>query len=141
MNDDKTLPTWLLVLTAVLVIFNFFVFGWLTLLQPHLTWPDAGAGGIFPIQFFAVRHIAFAIPLLHGLLKRDGKILMIMYMMFLIIAILDVALIFVYGYYIPLVVQLLGPTSRLVGGVLAAFMFIIPMGYTTIWLRRRFSHE
>lgn len=141
MENKQELPQWLLILTGVLVVFNFFIFGWLTLLAPELRWPDAGEGGIFPAQFFAVRHIAFAIPLLHGLLRRDGKILMIMYMMFLIISILDVALIFAYGYYIPLVVQLLGETSRLVGGLLAAVMFIIPMGYATLYLRRRFAHE
>ncbi len=139
MTTDKSLPTWLLTLTSVLIIFNFFVFGWLTLLQPELTWPDAGAGGVFPAQFFAVRHIAIAVPLLHGLLKRDGKILLAMYMMFFIIAILDVALIFTNGYYIPLVVQVIGHPSQLVGGLLATAMFILPMGYTALWLRKRFA--
>ena len=134
MTKEKELPTWLLILTGVLVVFNFFVFGWMTLLAPYLTWPDAGEGGVFPVQFFAVRHIAFALPLLRGLLRRDAKLLTTMYHIFLVIAILDVALILVNGYYIPLVVQFLGQTSRLTGALLAAVLFIIPMGLTLRYL-------
>ncbi len=134
MTQEKTLPTWLLVLSSVLVIFNFFIFGWLTLLAPQLTWPDAGAGGVFPAQFFAVRHIAFALPLLRGVIKRDAKLLTSMYHIFLVISILDVGLILVNGYYIPLIVQFLGETSRLTGVIIAAVMFILPMGYTVRYL-------
>lgn len=138
-TQKNTLPTWLLILTGVLVVFNFFVFGWMTLLAPLVTWPDAGSGGVFPIQFFAVRHIAFALPLFRGLIKRDVKLLTTMYHIFLVIALLDVALIFVNGYYIPLVVQLLGVTSRLTGGLIAAVMFIIPMGFTVRYLHTNYD--
>lgn len=134
MTEEKPLPTWLLVLSGVLVVFNFFIFGWMTLLAPLVTWPDAGAGGVFPAQFFAIRHIAFALPLFRGLIKRDAKLLTTMYHIFLVIAVLDVALILVNGYYIPLVVQVLGETTRLTGALLAAVMFILPMGYTVRYL-------
>ena len=138
MSKSRELPQWLLILTGVLVVFNFFIFGWLTLLAPLLTFPDADPNGIFPTQFMAIRHIAFAIPLLHGLLRKDAKILTIMYTIFFVISIFDVALLAINGYYIPLVVSLVGELSLVVNVLIAAVMFILPMGLTLRYLRTNF---
>lgn len=138
MTEPK-LPLWLTSLTAILILFNLFVFGLLTLFFPTVTWPDAGETALFPIQFFAIRHIAFSIPLLHGLLKKDTKILTTMYTIFFVIAILDVGLVLVNGYYIPLVVRLTGELPRSATFGLAALLFIVPMGLTLRYLRTRFN--
>ncbi|WP_420641007.1 hypothetical protein [Candidatus Leptofilum sp.] len=134
MQTEK-LPLWLNSLTAVLVIFNLLIFGVLTLLFPSMTWPDAGETAVFPIQFFAIRHIAFSIPLLHGLLKQDRKILTTMFTIFFVIAVLDVGLVGINGYYIPLIVRLTGELSTLATFGLAALLFIVPMGLTLRYLR------
>ena len=138
---EKTLPMWLTVLTAVLVVFNLFIFGLMTLLFPTITWPDAGETAVFPIQFFAIRHIAFSIPLLHGLLKKDTKILTTMYTIFFVMAVLDVTLVLVNGYYIPLVVQFTGELTPLVTFGLGAMLFIVPMGLTLRYLRTHDGDE
>ena len=138
MSETK-LPLWFTVLTAVLVIFNLLLFGLMTLLFPTVTWPDAGETAVFPIQFFAIRHIAFSIPLLHGLLKKDTKILTTMYTIFFVIAILDVGLVLVNGYYIPLVVRLTGELTPLVTFGLASLLFIVPMGLTLRYLRTHYG--
>ncbi|MCO5190906.1 MAG: hypothetical protein M9918_22310 [Anaerolineae bacterium] len=136
----STLPTWLTVLTAALVVFNFLVFGLLTLLNPTLTFPDAGQGGIFPTQFMAIRHIALAIPLLHGLLTKDVKILTTMYTIFFVMAVLDVLLLAINSnYYIPLVVSLIGPLPFIVTVLLSAGLFIVPMSLTLRHLRTNYA--
>lgn len=134
-TETKPLPTWLIVLSGVLVVFNLFVFGALTFFNPTLTFPDAGVGGIFPTQFMAIRHIAFALPLLHGTVRRDPKILITMYTIFFVMAILDVVTLAVNGYYIPLVVSLVGELPLIATTLLSAGMFILPMGYTLYYLR------
>lgn len=132
---SKPLPPWLISLTAVLVVFNLLIFGLSTLIFPQFTFPDAGDSGIFPAQFFAVRHIAFAVPLLHGLIRRDAKILTVMYTIFLVMAILDVLLLALNGYYIPLVISLVGELPFTVTVTLSFLMFIVPMGLTLRYLR------
>lgn len=138
MMTETKLPLWLTVLTSVLVVFNLLVFGLITLLFPTVTWPDAGETAVFPIQFFAIRHIAFSIPLLHGLLRKDVKILTTMFTVFFVIAILDVGFVLVNGYYIPLIVRLTGELSRLATFALAALLFIVPMGLTLRYLRTHY---
>ena len=133
------LPLWLTVLTAVLVIFNLLVFGMMTFFFPAVTWPDAGESAAFPIQFFAIRHVAFAIPLLHGLLKKDVKILKTMFTIFFVMAVLDVGTVLANDYYIPLVVRLTGELPRLATFVLAALLFIVPMGLTLRYLRTHYD--
>lgn len=137
MNAQK-LPLWLTGLTAMLVLFNLFVFGLMTLFFPTVTWPDAGESARFPIRLFAIRHIAFAISLLHGLLRKDIKILTTMYTIFFVMALLDVGLVLVNGYYIPLVVRLTGELSRLATFGPVALLFIVPMGLTLRYLRTRY---
>lgn len=135
------LPLWLTVLTTVLIVFNLLIFGLMTLLLPTVTWPDAGETAAFPIQFFAIRHIAFSIPLLQGLLKKDTKILTTMFTIFFVIAILDVGLVLFNGYYIPFVVNLTGELPRLATFVLTSLLFIVPMGLTLSYLRTHSNEE
>lgn len=136
---EAKLPMWLTILTAALVVFNLLLFGLMTLLFPTITWPDAGETAVFPIQFFAIRHIAFSIPLLHGLLKKDTKILTTMYTIFFVMAVLDTGLVLVNGYYIPLVVRLTGELPLLVTFGLASLLFIVPMGLTLRYLRTHYG--
>jgi hypothetical protein len=138
MTETK-LPLWLTVLTAVLVAFNLLVFGLMTLLFPTITWPDGGETAVFPIQFFAIRHIAFSIPLLHGLLKKDVKILTTMFTVFFVIAVLDVGTVLANDYYIPLIVRLTGELPRLATFALATLLFIVPMGLTFRYLRTHYN--
>lgn len=124
MSSPPKFPRWFTLLTAVLVISNLFVFGIASLINPSLPWPDLGEAARFPIQFFAVRHIAFAFPLLYGLLSSDVKVLITCYSIFLIVAIIDVALLAIYGYYIPIIGEL--PFAATLG--ISISCFILPMG-------------
>ena len=103
MTNAVKFPTWFTGLTALFVISNLFVFGGISLFFPHITFPNSGDGAIFPIQFFAARHIAMAVPLFHGLIKKDVKVLRTMYTIFAIMSLLDVALLGIYGYNIPII--------------------------------------
>ena len=102
MTNEIKFPTWFTALTGLFFISNLIIFGGATLFNPDLTFPNAGAGAVFPIQFFAVRHIAMAVPLLHGLLRKDVKILTAMYTIFVIMSVLDITLLGIYGYNIPI---------------------------------------
>ncbi len=116
---------WFSGLTAALVFSNFFVFGLASLLDPSLPFPEMGdTAAAFPIQFFAVRHIAFAFPLLYGLVKRNTTVLAACYSIFLIIALLDVSLLLINGYYIPIV----GELPYAATAALSVSCFILPMG-------------
>ncbi len=104
MRNPDMFPAWFTILTAMLVLSNFFVFGWLSLLDPTIPFKELGEGdGAFPVQFFAIRHIAFSFPLAYGLWKRNTTILTAMYGMFLVIAVLDVSLLLIKDYFIPII--------------------------------------
>ncbi|MCP4424962.1 MAG: hypothetical protein GY803_10750, partial [Chloroflexi bacterium] len=103
MKKSVQFPTWFTALTVLFFISNLFIFGGLTLFSPHTTFPGSGDGAIFPIQFFAARHIAMAVPLIHGLIKKDVTILKTMYIIFIIMSIIDIALLAIYGYNIPII--------------------------------------
>lgn len=102
MTNTVKFPIWLTILTGFLFISNLFIFGGAALFNPELAFPNAGDGAVFPIQFFAVRHIAFAFPLLYGLLQRDVKVLTVMYSIFIIMSGIDIVLLASYGYNIPM---------------------------------------
>lgn len=118
MRKANKLPTWFLALTTIYFVSNLFVFGGLALFFPHLAFPDADASAVFPIQFFAIRHIAFAFPLLYGLMNKDIKVLLVCYSMFLVMTVLDVTFLFVYGYDIPVIGKLpfAGKVTLSIGG-------------------------
>ena len=106
MNDTKQFPVWFTALTSLFFISNLFVFGLATFLFPLFTFPDAGEAAAFPIQFFSIRHIAFAFPLLYGLVRKDTKILTVMYSIFAIMSVLDVVVLGAFDYYIPALVNI-----------------------------------
>ena len=95
-------PIWFSALTAFLFVSNLFIFGGAALFNPDLAFPNAGEGAVFPIQFFAVRHIAFAFPILYGLIRRDVKVLTVMYSIFIVMSGIDIVLLAIYGYNIPI---------------------------------------
>lgn len=124
-------PGWFYALTVLLFLSNLFVFGLASLLFPSIPFPDMGhTEAAFPIQFFAVRHIAFAFPLLYGLLKRDITILKTCYSIFLVIAVLDVGLLLVNGYYIPII----GELPYLSTAVISIACFIVPVSLALLHL-------
>ena len=139
MAAKADLPGWLLALTAFLILSNLTIFGFLSIFYPHWAFPDGGASAAFPTQFMAARHVAFALPLLHGLLKKDAKILTTMYTIFFVMAVMDIGIITVYSYeYIPLVVSLIGTLPYFATVALGIFLFILPMGYVVRYLRTNF---
>ena len=121
-KNAVTFPLWLTVLTAIYFLSNLLVFGIATLLNPSLTFPGAGSGADFPIQFFAIRHIAFSVPLLHGLISRNPTILRAMYTIFVIMAVLDISLLIINDYPIPIIGDLSLPLTILV----SVSAFLVP---------------
>ncbi len=137
MKKSVEFPTWFTALTGMFFLTNLFVFGGLTLFSPHTAFPGSGDGAIFPIQFFAARHIAMAIPLLHGLIKKDVTILKTMYTIFIIMSIIDVALLGIYGYNIPIVglIPFVGNLPTIGRVILGILMFWVPIGASLKFLR------
>lgn len=139
MTKTTNLPVWLLVLTAFFVISNLFIFGGIALFSPFTAFPGAGEGAIFPIQFFAIRHIAFAFPLAYGLIRRDRTVLITMYTIFLIMSGLDIILLGIYGYNIPILglipaIGNLGAVGKVFVGLLGLFT---PVGLGLWYLTTR----
>lgn len=122
-ESSVTFPLWFTVLTVVLIISNLFVFGITTLLYPTLAFMESDSSAAFPIQFFAVRHIAFSIPLLHGLITKNPTILRALYSVFIIISVLDISLLIINDYYIPFI----GNFPIPVKATLAIGAFFVPM--------------
>ena len=135
MSDKTKFPLWFIILTILLIISNLFIFGIFSLIHPELPWPDLAATAAFPIQFFAVRHIAFSIPLLHGLITKNVTVLRTLYTVFIIIAILDFALLAMNGYYVPVLYKFVGEISFLGTLAISLFAFVIPMGIALNYLR------
>ena len=137
MSDSVKFPMWFIILTWVLVLSNLFVFGIFSIIHPDLPFPDLGATeAAFPIQFFAIRHVAFGVVLLHATLKKNVEVLRALYTVFLIIAILDVALLAIYGYYVPVLVKFIGELSLPLTLLISSCMFILPMTLTIRFLRK-----
>ena len=136
MNKPVNFPIWFTVLTAVFFLSNLLLFGAITLFFPHFTFPGSGDGAIFPIQFFAARHIGMAVPLLHGLIRKDVKILKTMYTIFIIMSIIDVVLLAIYGYNIPIIglIPFVGNLPTFGKVILGILMFWIPIGASLKYL-------
>ena len=128
------LPGWLIGMSWMVLAGTLFVFGLGTFFWPSEAFPAAGEGSEFPIRFMAIRHVAFALPLLHGILTRNATILATMYRIFWVMSLLDVITLVAFDYYIPFV----GPDalSRWVTGVLAFGLFFVPMTVATFHLTR-----
>lgn len=124
-DSEAPLPGWLLAMSWMVFFGTLFIFGITVFLIPLDAFSEGGEGAEFPARFMAIRHMAFALPLLHGILKKDRTVLRTMYLIFLVMSVLDVVTLFAYDYYIPFV----GPDalSRWTTGVLALVMFSIPM--------------
>lgn len=140
MTSPAKFPLWFTLLTASLAVMNLLLFGLFSLLHPTLPWPDAPEAAYFPIEFFAIRHIAFSVPLIIGLIRRDPKVLKVLYQIFLVIALLDVGTLLVKGYYIPLLVRVLGELSLGATVVLSDTMFIVPMALG-LWHLSRYEDQ
>ena len=141
MTNSIKLPVWFTALTVLFFISNLFIFGLTSLFFPSVPFPNAGEGAIFPIQFFAVRHIAFAFPLLHGLIKKDITILTTMYTIFFIMSVLDIVLLAVYGYNIPILglIPFVANLSTLGKVILGIGAFLVPVGASLFYLRVKAS--
>lgn len=101
---QKTYAPWFIALTAALIVSNLVIFGVWSLFDPTFPFKELGeGGGAFPVQFFAIRHIAFSVPLTYGLVKRNTTILKAMYSMFLVMAVLDITVLVANDYFIPVI--------------------------------------
>lgn len=137
MSAQIKLPVWFTVLTWILVITNLFIFGIFSIVHPELPFPDMGEGeAAFPIQFFAIRHVAFGTVLLFAILKKNIEVLKAMYQIFFVIAVLDVALLAAFGYYVPVLVKFVGELSLPATFMISTCLFILPMGFTAWYLQR-----
>lgn len=129
---DRVVPDWVITLSWLVLAGTFVGFGLVPMLSPGTAFPDAGAGGEFPVRFLAIRHLAFAAPLLHGILSRNHTILATMYGIFVPMAVLDAITLGVAGYPLP---YLNGVTGWAAAGV-AAVVFVAPMLAVARALRR-----
>ncbi|TNE85055.1 MAG: hypothetical protein EP330_27000 [Deltaproteobacteria bacterium] len=131
--DDGAIPRWLSAMTALLIVSNLAVFGGYAFLDPHAVFPGLNEAGEYPARFFAIRHLAFVPPLVHGLIHQDRAILGTMYRIFLVIAVLDVASVLFYGWPYPFV----GPLPLAVNALIGTLVFLLPMTAGVIALSRR----
>ena len=108
---------------------NLFIFGFATLFNPGFAFPSAGEAAVFPIQFFAVRHVAMSIPLLHGLIRRDVKTLKVMYTIFVVMSVLDILLLGIYDYPIPVLglISFIGALPALGNVAVGIVLFLLPI--------------
>ena len=132
MNEKINLPTWLTALTVAVFTMNLGIFGLFTFFSPESTYEGINAAGEYPVRFFAIRHIAFAVVLLHGLVTKNRTILRAMYTIFLIMSVLDVVTLGVYDYALPFVPELATGVRVLVG----ALFFTVPMALAVRHLSR-----
>ena len=136
MKDSKIFPLWFTILSNMFFISNLFIFGLMTLFRPSLAFPDAGDAAVFPIQFFAVRHIAMALPLLYGLVRKDVKILTLMYSIFFVMSTLDIILLGIFDYSIPVMglIPSIGRLSAIGSVFLGIGIFLVPITFALIYL-------
>ena len=129
MTNSFKFPAWFNIITALFFVSNLFVFGLATLFNPSFAFPSAGESAAFPIQFFAVRHIAMAIPLLHGLIRRDVKTLKVMYTIFVVMSVLDILLLGIYDYPIPVLglISFIGALPALGNVAVGIVLFLLPI--------------
>ena len=124
MTEKMTVPTWLNVITVLVIVSNLGLFGIFTYLAPGVTYDGINQAGEFPVRFFAIRHLALSAPLIHGLVT--------MFRIFLLMSVLDVITLAVYDYQIPFLPDLaLG-----VRVVIAALLFTAPMVIVVRYLNR-----
>lgn len=132
-STREGLPTWLNVMTGMVAASNLLVFGLLAFAEPNLVFPDLNVAGEYPARFFAIRHIAIALPLLHGLTSQDRSVLKAMYHMFLIIAALDVGSVLWFDWSYPFI----GQQPFLVELAIGLSLFVLPMAAGVRALRAR----
>jgi len=138
MNSIK-FPAWFNLITALFFISNMFIYGLATLFNPDLAFQNAGDMVRFPIQFFAVRHIAMSIPLLHGLIKRDVKVLRTMYTIFIVMSVLDIVLLGINDYPIPVLglIPFIGNLPAFGSVLFGITVFLLPIIFCLRYLRTR----
>ena len=129
MTNSIKFPVWFNIITVLFFASNLFVFGLATLFNPNFAFPGTGQAATFPIQFFAVRHIAMSVPLLHGLIRRDVKTLKVMYTIFMIMSVLDILLLGIYDYPIPVLglIPVIGALSALGVVAVGIILFLLPI--------------
>lgn len=130
-TDD--LPRWLIAMSVVVLVGTFVGFGLVPYFSPSTAFPAIGEGGAFPVRFLAIRHLAFAAPLLHGILRRDRVVLRTMYSIFSVMAVLDAATLTGFDYPLPYLSEVTGPMA----GALATIVFVVPMAIAIRALQAR----
>ncbi len=140
-KENIKFPLWFEIINWFVIFSNVFVFGIFALLAPLFVFPHSVASAIFPIHFLAARHIAFGIVMIYGVIKKNPIVLFACYSIFFIIAILDVVLLALYGYYIPFVESIVPGIYFPFNFLLAMVLFLIPMGicltYITKFIKKK----
>ncbi|MCB9795835.1 MAG: hypothetical protein H6741_24325 [Alphaproteobacteria bacterium] len=131
-EPNPKLPTWLNVMLALVALSNLLVFGLYAFAVPTGVFPDVNEAAEYPVRFFAIRHIAIAFPLIHGLIHQNRDVLRAMFHLFLVIAALDVGSILTFGWSYPF----LGPLPLAVNALIGVMVFIGPMALGTWALHR-----
>ncbi len=137
MENKAVFPLWFNIVTVFVILSNLLVFGLFSLLHPDLPWPDVALTAAAPIQFFAARHIAFAVPLAHGFITKNVTVLRAMYTLFFVLALLDFGLLAFGGHYIPVLYKFTGELSLGSNLLISLSLFIVPMGLSLRYLRAR----
>jgi len=137
MTNSIKFPAWFNLITVLFFISNMFIFGLATLFNPGFAFPGAGEAADFPIQFFAVRHIALSVPLFHGLIKRDVKVLRTMYSIFIVMSVLDIVLLGIYDYPIPVLgtIPFIGNFPVFGSVIFGITVFLLPIIFSLRYLR------
>ena len=137
MTNSIKFPAWFNLITVLFFISNMFIFGLATLFNPGFAFPSAGEAAVFPIQFFAVRHIAMSIPLFHGLIKRDVKVLRTMYTIFIVMSVLDIVLLGINDYPIPVLglIPFIGNLPAFGSVLFGITVFLLPIIFCLGYLR------
>ena len=131
---DRPVPRWLTALSWLILAMTVLVFGFGVYFFPLTAFPESTADAEFPARFMAIRHMAFALPLLRGILTQNVTILRTMYLIFWVMALLDVITIAAYGYYIPFLGA--SSTSPAATTLIAFTLFLIPMSIAAAWFLR-----
>jgi len=134
--NKRSIPTWLMALSVVILLGQLTVFGVFTIVHPELPFPGLSDDAAHPIRFMAARHLAMAAVLMHALLARDIDLLRAMFTMFFTLAVVDLGLTVAYDTWVPLAVRVVGDLGRLGNAAVVLVGFVLPMGGTMVWLRR-----
>ena len=91
--------------------FKSFIFGLFSLIHPELPWPDMAEMLLHQFNFSQFDISLSQFRCYMDCSKKEVTILITCYTIFMVVAVLDVALLAFNGYYIPVLFKFIGETS------------------------------